>query len=517
MSIKKRLLSNTLLILILFFSLLIRLVGINFGLPQHFHADEPDYIEHVRNFYLGDFNPHFFEQPSLYSYLVFFFSLFYIKIYASISSAFFYFPDQSFFYLLGRLFSCFTGLATIYVFYLICKRILGTWPSLVATLLFSISSIHIKESHYATNNNLLLFFICLTIYYCISIKENPKLFFYLLSGLFAGLAMSTKYTGALLILVVFISHLMSYNKISLANFFKKGFWMPLLIFVFVFFVTFFLTSPYVFFDNQGFLHIAKVFNEVRYDPTPIFQGVSNGYNFLKSLLISEFGLLAFLFCVLGILVFVIRYFKMSLILLIYPIIYFLVIGSWSRLYDRYLLPLIPFVIFFLVVALNYFFDNFFLKKRNLASLFLIVILTTLLFIPSLENSYSSEKRFILKDTRSVALNWINENIASGAVFLREQYTPEVELLVDKNFTVLNKKYELYESLNEQYFLDNSIDYVIISSYLYERYYNNAEFFEEQVHSYNSLVNLTAPLIRFNPTEKSTGPIITIYYTRKGIH
>jgi len=89
--------------------------------------------------------------------------------------------------------------------------------------------------------------------------------------------------------------------------------------------------------------------------------------------------------------------------------------------------------------------------------------------------------------------------------------------VDKNFTVLNKKYELYESLNEQYFLDNSIDYVIISSYLYERYYNNAEFFEEQVHSYNSLVNLTAPLIRFNPTEKSTGPIITIYYTRKGIH
>jgi len=128
-----------------------------------------------------------------------------------------------------------------------------------------------------------------------------------------------------------------------------------------------------------------------------------------------------------------------------------------------------------------------------------------------------KKRFILKDTRSVALNWINENIASGAVFLREQYTPEPELLLNNNFTVMNKKYKLYTFLNKQYLLNKSVDYIIIISYLYDRYYRNVSLFQEEVNAYNSLLNLTTPLIRFKPSEKSTGPIINIYYTGNGIH
>ena len=67
--------SNTiyfwLLFLILIFSFLIRFPGIWFGYPLPVHPDEPRLVQKALNIiHTGDFNPHFFNYPSLNIYLL---------------------------------------------------------------------------------------------------------------------------------------------------------------------------------------------------------------------------------------------------------------------------------------------------------------------------------------------------------------------------------------------------------------------------------------------------------------
>ena len=60
-----------LLFSILALAFLVRIVGIQFGLPNLYHADEPIIVNHAMAYGTGDFNPHFFKIPPLVSYLLF--------------------------------------------------------------------------------------------------------------------------------------------------------------------------------------------------------------------------------------------------------------------------------------------------------------------------------------------------------------------------------------------------------------------------------------------------------------
>jgi len=64
--------SAFLLASVLILGFFLRVWGLDFGLPQLVHADEPIVVNHALAFGLGDFNPHFFNIPPLTSYLLFF-------------------------------------------------------------------------------------------------------------------------------------------------------------------------------------------------------------------------------------------------------------------------------------------------------------------------------------------------------------------------------------------------------------------------------------------------------------
>jgi hypothetical protein len=59
--------------LVLLAGIVLRLWGIDFGLPYILHQDEPIVVNHAMAYGTGDLNPHFFVIPPLPSYIVFFF------------------------------------------------------------------------------------------------------------------------------------------------------------------------------------------------------------------------------------------------------------------------------------------------------------------------------------------------------------------------------------------------------------------------------------------------------------
>src|SRR4029453_17868079 len=59
------------LTVILVLALVVRLLGINWGLPYVISGDEALLVNHAMVFGTGDLNPHFFGYPSLYIYVLF--------------------------------------------------------------------------------------------------------------------------------------------------------------------------------------------------------------------------------------------------------------------------------------------------------------------------------------------------------------------------------------------------------------------------------------------------------------
>ncbi|MFH0948020.1 MAG: hypothetical protein V1833_03380 [Elusimicrobiota bacterium] len=68
--------------LILSISTIVRVWGINFAFPLRYaHIDESVVIFYTMRFFTGDFNPNpFFDYPTLYLYLLFFFVIFCILL-----------------------------------------------------------------------------------------------------------------------------------------------------------------------------------------------------------------------------------------------------------------------------------------------------------------------------------------------------------------------------------------------------------------------------------------------------
>ena len=129
---------------------LVRVIGINFGLPDLYHADEPLLVNQALVFGSGDFNPHYFKTPSFLRYLLFgTFCLYYVaelllghvKGVSDFEDLFL--TDPSSFYILGRLaFGAFLGALSIFLFYQLLKRFFSNNHAVLSGLFFAFNFLH---------------------------------------------------------------------------------------------------------------------------------------------------------------------------------------------------------------------------------------------------------------------------------------------------------------------------------------------------------------------------------------
>jgi len=102
--------TNFLILIIMAIGLILRVWGVNFGLPYQFHQDEPIIVNHALAYGTGDLNPHFFVIPPLTSYILFALYIFYFLV-ANLCGicngteafALSFFRDPTPFYIIGRL------------------------------------------------------------------------------------------------------------------------------------------------------------------------------------------------------------------------------------------------------------------------------------------------------------------------------------------------------------------------------------------------------------------------------
>jgi hypothetical protein len=238
-----------------------RVTGIAYGLPDHFHWDEPTIMDRAIRMAGGDLNPHFFYYPTLLMYLLLFangvlYAVGHVLGYYTSTGDFAvsYLTDSTASYVVGRLLVATLGSATVLLTFLVGRRFLSPAAGLIGAALLAVSPVHIGNSHFATNDVPMAFFAMLSYVFLWQVYTRGQTRDYVVSGVVIGLGVSTKYLPVVLLVSLALAHAFRlWNETGTWRTAFRGFDRLVLAGVAAF-VAFAVTSPYVLLDLRTAIH-----------------------------------------------------------------------------------------------------------------------------------------------------------------------------------------------------------------------------------------------------------------------
>ena len=246
-------LNLVLLVLLLVGAAAIRLHGLFHDLPFSYYGDEMHFVKRSMALGTGDLNPHWFHKPASLNYLLLlcygtYFGVAHLAGQFESPEAFgaHFLAYTGSFLLIGRLLVAAFGVGTVYVIYLMGRKIQGSVVGgLMAAFVAACLPAMVAGSQVVKADVPAAFFVVLSIYSFLHTRENAKWTPLLTAGALAGVGMGTKYYGIILIPPIVIAELARRftHQVPWSEAGKR-----VLLVCLVFTVAFFVTSPFNFLD-----------------------------------------------------------------------------------------------------------------------------------------------------------------------------------------------------------------------------------------------------------------------------
>ena len=405
-------------------ALLLRLVGLGFG---PYHPDEHLVINHSLAFGTGDLNPHMFYFPSFFMYLLFgVYGIFYLlglavgKFHRPDDLLALYLASPQVFYVLGRVVSACFGAATTVLAYRLGKTYKNSRTGTAAALFLAVNFLHARDSHFATVDVALTFFMTLSLWFLTGYLNKRKPETYRWAAFAAGMAAAVKYNGFILAAPIAAAYLLTGFpadwKAGKGNAVRALFldgarsalWM---------FLGFFLFSPYVILDYRSSLEFIRKLYELN-------RAFDVSWGAHARSLYFALGEPLFVLSVLGLLM----SFRTSLpvrqagvaglemtrsiVVAIYFMSYYVMITRAGQPFERYVLPLVPVCIVWAAAFLDEMeirWAGRFTRGRFFG------ILCGILALAALPKTLFSDYLFLRKDTRDLGREWIERHVDAGSV------------------------------------------------------------------------------------------------------
>lgn len=439
-----------------------RFYNLNWDHGNFFHPDERNIANAVSQInFFSQLNPNFFAYGGFLIYLY--------RVTGDIlnllthNSVWTY--DWGHINIIGRFYSALFSILTIPLIFILSKNIFNKYTAVIASLLTTFCVSFIQTSHFSITEN---FLVLVSIFICFlssKLLKTRKFKYYILCGVFLGIATATKTIALSFIIFPLTSHALTITKPPY-KFLKKA--VMLIAFLLISFIIFTLFSPY------AFLRWGKFMESMRYEsgvalgtlPVPytlqfdhtlpyIFQ-IKNflwqmgpiSYSLIPSVLLFSFIIL--------------KTKNPKLILLIsFPLVYFLYVGLWHTKFIRFMLPILPFII----ILISYFLFAVQKRMKRLGKLLIFIsVVSTVIWTLAFFSIYIKEQ------TRVAASKWIYQNIQSGSKILGEHWDDGLPLTIKNNTpNIYNiEQLKIYDEDNQDkinYYAEklSQADYIVINS------------------------------------------------------
>jgi 4-amino-4-deoxy-L-arabinose transferase-like glycosyltransferase len=471
----------------------VRAWGIGFGLPHLYHPDENVYVDIAqRMFKTGDWNPHFFNYPSLFLYLnaLAYYPYAVFRWMGGVFGAASDIPAPQMLvmgvgqtadsgtFLLGRFLTLAFGVGAVVLTYVVGKRLLGSVVvGLLAALLLAVSSTAVMSSRSITPDTFLLFFLMLAFLGAVLVYKEGEWKHYVMAGVGAGLATSTKYNALLIVLTLVAAHFL---RSGWAGWRDKRLYGSLVLAGTVFFAA----SPFALLDFSTFLRDLSAEGEHYLSGHTGMDG--NTLAWYWEYLRSTEGIIVLLGAFEVVRGIIVRS-KPILLLWVFPVAYFIFITGFTVRNDRTILPMLPFA--FLLGA-SFLYESWAWAARRegvvkLAGQLLIGILGLIaVAFPLVQMIANSNIRENGVRSREEASAWVDGNIKAGAHIALEPYSPYVDpgkYRVQAFGSLIDNTPDWYRA--------QGFDYLIFSAGRYDRYFQEVERYPGEVARYNALFAL----------------------------
>ena len=508
-----------LLACIVMLALGIRLYGIGFGAPFVYHPDEPKIVGNaIRMVATGDLHPHYFKKPSLLIYInAVVVHLVHFVTDTSLPEDFskgvkaatrdpVFFP----YYYWGRVTTALLGVLSIPLVYAIGRRLHTPAVGLWAAVFLCIAPLHVSHSHYAQVDVPVTFMCLLSVLFTLRAFQENKLKDWTLAGLFAGLAASTKYPQGLIVLPCILALLFHPSR---EKRWSWTFWLGSAGIGAISLVGFVIGTPYAALDFFEFFEKGLAYEWKHYSTGHDgAEGKANWWWYLRRLFHDGLGPPIATVALIGLGYSLVRFSRQTLVFLCFPLVYFIVVSSFPVRFSRQMMPILPFVAIWAGAACDAF--SRWLTERPswmqegtrvaLRRFVAVPLLAVLIGIFPLFQAAKSSYQKTLPDTRTVAFEWVRDNIR-GETIAREWYAPDVEYLPDLRTirirSLIRRHLDDYRS--------KGVDYLIASSEMYRRYFRAPKKYGKQIEKYEEIFALPL-IIEFQGSKTVRGPHIRIY-------
>jgi 4-amino-4-deoxy-L-arabinose transferase-like glycosyltransferase len=473
----------------------LRAANIGAGLPYSLGVDEPEIMERVfRMMKTGNFNPNFFDWPSLTMYLqlvvacLAFLSGAMHGAWRSLSDI-----GASDLAIYGRTLTAVIGTATVGVLFLAARR-WGVRTGLFAAALLAVAPNHVRESHFVLADIPTTFFTTLTFLLALRAHEGPSLAAFALAGAATGLAASCKYNGLIAIVLPLTAAVAARAPLRTVV-------ARVLVIFAATAAAFLVGTPYAVLALPKFLadyaRLAYGFARTR--------GGEAGWSLYLKYVLQSFGWAGVAAAVVGLCVAIGTMWRgpgrlRSLLIVLFLLLYFKVMATSFQIYGRYTLPLLPFVALLAAIGTAWAVRLLRMRLPFQARTATVAGLLIAVAAPPLVRSVAFDRMLGRPSTTDLAYQYIEKHIAPGATIAVETYPI---LLTTRKYRVKNVRPLTGRTYAD--YMASGVNYVLVSAAGYRPAYAAPDQNRPAYDAYVSLFAQARELASFAGSETVPGP------------
>jgi dolichyl-phosphate-mannose-protein mannosyltransferase len=390
----------------------LRLWGIDVGLPYVYNVDEgAHFVPRAVGMFDHSYDPGYFINPPALTYV--FHVLFWLR-WGGEQTRELVSADPTAVFVFARVAVAVLATAAVGLIAWVAVRLFDRRVALVAAALLAVAFLPVHYGHFALNDAALLAPVCLSLAGCAGILRRGRTPDYLLAGGALGIAVAFKYTAGVVVLALVAATLLSPGDRRART---RGLALAALLAV----TGFVALNPYALLSFDDFRRgLGKQSAAASDGGGKLGLDLVHPLRYYLGSLLWGLGVIPVLAAAGGGIALWLRHYRIAMVLLPAPLLFFAFMGVQDRFFARWALPVYPFIVLLAawgtVQALE--------RIRRLPGWAVVSLAVVALGAQSLVYVVHNDVVMTRADTREAARAWMVANIPAGARVVIEPIAPD---------------------------------------------------------------------------------------------